>query len=333
MTVTLHDPRVAPPPSLFEEVPCILCGSERRTHVVTAQEDLTGKPGDFTFVRCEDCGLVYQNPRLPIEQIQVYYDDEYIAHRKTQAWGPLEPFFEWLMSKLDRDKDAVVSRYVPLGPESRVLDVGCGAGGFLAHVQRRHGARCAGVDFKELSAQIAANGGEGVDFRCGTLSAEMFPKGSFDAITMWHFLEHDYDPLGSLAVARDLLAPEGRLVIEVPRLDSLTHTLYGSRWPGWQAPQHTVALDKAAFLRMLDQAGLEVVDYLPYGAYPGYFYVYAGAAFTLRKGRGVDLGKAIWSYLAGQILLSPVMLFERKLNLSMQIAVCRPKAGAPEPSA
>jgi hypothetical protein len=112
-------------------------------------------------------------------------------------------------------------------------------------------------------------------------------------------------------------------VIEVPRLDSVTARLYGKRWPGWQAPQHTLALDKERLLAMMDTAGLEVVDYLPYGAYPGYFYVYAGAAFTLKRGRGVDLRKAIRSYLAGQVALAPIMAFERHLNLSMQVVVAK----------
>ena len=311
-----------PAPSMFEPVACYLCGSEAREPVVTAQEDLTGKPGDFTFVRCLDCQLVYQHPRLRLEHIGAYYDDEYIAHRKSQSWGALTPFFAWLMNKLDRDKEAVVERYVTLGSSTRVLDVGCGAGGFLGHLERRHGSQCVGVDFKDVSAQVAQNG-RAIDFRCGTLTRELLRAEHFDLITMWHFLEHDYDPLGSLRLAKESLKPEGVLVIEVPRLDSVTHRLYGKRWPGWQAPQHTLALDKRALLRMVQDAGLEVVDYLPWGAYPGYFYVYAGAAFTLKRGRGLDLRKAIRSYLAGQILLSPIMLFERQLNLSMQIVVCR----------
>jgi len=74
---------------------------------------------------------------------------------------------------------------------------------------------------------------------------------------------------------------------------------------------------------MMELADLEVVDYLPYGAYPGYFYMYAGAAFKLHKGKGLDLSKSIKTYLLGQILTSPIMLFERHLNLSMQTIVCR----------
>lgn len=317
----------APPPAdYFEPVECYFCGSTNREHFETAQEDLTGKPGDFTFVSCRDCGLVYQHPRLTIEHIKDYYDDEYVAHRKNQSWGVLAPFFEWLMTKLDRDKDAIVNEAFALNKNTHVLDVGCGAGGFLAHIQKHHGCACTGVDFKDLSQVIAElHPEQSIDFKCGTLAEVDLEPASFDLVTMWHFLEHDYEPLNTLQVAGRLLKPGGHMVIEVPRLDSVSHTLYRDRWPGWQAPQHTIALDKEQFTRMMDLAGLEVVDYLPYGAYPGYFYMYAGAAFKLHKGKGLDLSKSIKTYLLGQILTAPVMLFEKRLNLSMQTIVCRPR--------
>ena len=64
---------------------------------------------------------------------------------------------------------------------------------------------------------------------------------------MWHFLEHDYDPLRSLRDgAPRCCKPGGTLVIEVPRLDSATFRLFGDRWPGLQAPQHTVLYDRDA---------------------------------------------------------------------------------------
>src|SRR5690606_26807955 len=58
-----------------EAVACYACGSTRASHFIEAEDDLTGKPGRFRFVRCDDCALVYQNPRIPAERIADWYDD------------------------------------------------------------------------------------------------------------------------------------------------------------------------------------------------------------------------------------------------------------------
>jgi len=285
-------------------------------------DDYTGKPGRFTFVTCDACGLRYQNPRLRIEHIGAYYDDEYIAHRKKSDWGVLTGFFNWAMDRHDRQKDALVSRYVKLTGASRVLDVGCAVGTFLQKMRARYGARVAGVDFKDLRGNPSL---EGVDFRCGLFYDQDFRGDRFDLITMWHFLEHDYDPMRTLRIARNLLTDDGRLVIEVPRLDSLTFRLFGDRWPGLQAPQHTVLYDRSTLLAAVDKAGLEVVEYLPYGAFPAFFYFFAGTAFTMLRGKGLNLSRAIYPYFVGQILMAPVLAFEKQLNFAMQTVVCRRK--------
>src|SRR5205823_10571981 len=134
---------------------------------------------------------------------------------------------------------------------------------------------------------------EPIDFHCGLFYEHDWGERRFDLITMWHFLEHDYDPLRTLRLAGTLLKPEGRLVIEVPRLDSVSFQLYRERWPGLQAPQHTVLYERRTLLNLIEKCGLEVVDYLPYGAFPPYFYIFAVAAFKFLKGRGFNLSMAI----------------------------------------
>ena len=78
---------VPPSPSIMETVSCYYCGETESTEFIIAQDDLTGKPGDFHFVTCESCGLVFQNPRVDVQHIKDYYDDEYIAHRKKTRLG------------------------------------------------------------------------------------------------------------------------------------------------------------------------------------------------------------------------------------------------------
>ena len=312
--------QLEPPAAHFERVSCYYCKATEWTSFLTAQDDLTGRPGTFTFITCAHCGLRYQNPRLDIEHIKDFYDNEYIAHRKKTDWGPFKVFFDWVMDRHDRQKEKLVRRYVALGPKSEVLDVGCAVGTFLQKVRARYGAHVVGVDFKDLRGCESL---KDVEFHCGLFYEQPLERERFDAITMWHFLEHDYDPLRTLQTARELLKPSGYLVIEVPRLDSLTFRIYGNRWPGLQAPQHTVLYDREMLLRMVQKAGLEIVDYLPYGAFPAFFYFFAGAAFKLLKGKGLNLSKAIYPYFVGQILFAPILAFEKHLNFAMQTVICK----------
>lgn len=317
-------PREASQPHT-EPAACDLCGSTQCTPFIEAEDDLTGKPGRFRFVRCADCGLVYQHPRIPAAQIAAWYDDEYIAHRKKTDFGLFTPLYRWAMDRHDRRKLALVRRYVDLDASRSVLDIGCGAGTFLAKVAQETGARATGVDFKDLAHLPWM---QGIEFRFGRPRDQVFAGGGFDLVTMWHFLEHDYEPLRTLGQAREWLAPGGRMVIEVPRLDSVSFRLFGDRWPGLQAPQHTMLLDRERLCAMVGKAGLRVVEWLPWGAFPAYFYLFAGTAFKLLKGRGLDLSRAVYPYFAGELALAPVLLFEKHLNLAMQTVIVEREAGA-----
>src|SRR4029078_2621387 len=175
----------------FESIPCYLCGSTASTPFIWGEDYLTGKPGRFTFVSCDRRGLRYQNPRLTIEHIKPYYSDEYIAHRKKSDWGVLSGFFLWVIDRHDRQKYALVSRFVKLDAQSRVLDVGCAVGTFLQKIRTRYSSHVRGVDFADLSANPSL---AGVDFRCGLFCDQDFGDARFDLITMWHYLEHAHEP-------------------------------------------------------------------------------------------------------------------------------------------
>lgn len=310
----------APSQAMFEIVACLHCGARRATYFISAVDDLTGRPGRFSFVTCDCCGLVYQQRRLTVEHIRPYYDHDYIAHQRRNRWGPLAPLFKAAMGALDRAKLRMVRRHTTLGPSAAVLDVGCGSGAFLDRVRRETGAAVAGVDFVDLSHREEF---AGVAFHHGLFYDQAVGRDRFDLVTMWHFLEHDYDPLRSLAHAREALKPGGALVVEVPRLDSVSFRLFGDRWPGLQAPQHTALYDRAHLIALIEKAGFEVVEYLPYGAFPPYFYLFCGVSFMLLRGRGLNLGRAIYAYFAGQILLLPIIPLLKHFNFAMQTVVCR----------
>jgi hypothetical protein len=119
-----------------------------------------------------------------------------------------------------------------------------------------------------------------------------------------------------------VLTQNGKLIIEVPRLDSFTFKLFKNRWPGVQAPQHTALYTRKTLSEILETNGFEIEAYLPYGAFPPYFYIFTGAYFRF-IGRGLNLDRIIVPYFLGQFLLFPILLFKNYLNLSMQTIVCK----------
>ena len=61
------------------------------------------------------------------------------------------------------------------------------------------------------------------------------------AITMFHVLEHLYEPASYLDAAHKLLRPDGRLVVQVPNAACWQFLLFGERWNGIDVPRQTEA--------------------------------------------------------------------------------------------
>jgi len=121
-------------------------------------------------------------------------------------------------------------------PEGRVLDVGCGPG-FFMEVAERMGYDVWGLD---PSAYIVSLAQEkfGSRIREGTIETAGFNKQSFDIIVTFDTFEHIYEPLKFLDVTRELLTPQGILVITTPNAISLLARVSGQRWVSFKIPEH-----------------------------------------------------------------------------------------------
>lgn len=305
----------------LEAVSCYNCGADDYKFFLQGEDDLSGKNGFFQYVQCNKCQLVFQQPRLTLEEIKSFYDNEYIAHRKHKKWGIFTPLVEWTLNKQDRDKEKISRRYVKFNSATEVLDVGCAVGTFLLHLKKKYNCKISGVDFIENSEYPDF---EQVEFYLGLFYDQNIENNRFDVVTMWHFLEHCYNPAKSLEMAGKVLKKGGKLIIEVPRLDSLTYRIFGRKWPGVQAPQHTALYSKKTFMQLIEKKGFRIIQYLPYGAFPPFFYVFAGTYFSI-FGKGLKLNKVLPFYILGEILLTPVLLLHKYMNLSMQTIICEKK--------
>jgi SAM-dependent methyltransferase len=120
-----------------------------------------------------------------------------------------------------------------IGP---LLDVGCG-GGLLPGMLRERGLPAMGLDSSPAACSIAWR-----RHRVPALAADLahvpFASGSFTLVSLFHVLEHLPEPRAYVSASRELLAPQGRLVVQIPDASSWQFRLLGNRWNGLDIPRH-----------------------------------------------------------------------------------------------
>ena len=141
--------------------------------------------------------------------------------------------------------------------EGLVLDVGCGGGLFLRMLSERGRTQLAGLDSSAEAANLCVRAG--VPAVCASLSEPPFAAESCAAITMFHVLEHLYDPASYIRAAYLLLRPGGRLIVQVPNAACWQLLLLGERWNGIDVPRHLIDFRLSDLNLLLDRCGFEVL--------------------------------------------------------------------------
>lgn len=224
----------------------LLRGSDRLYHTTSRE---------FHVVECARCKLIRLDPWPGPDELRKYYPKDYWFDPAADASG-------WLAERYRRivlsDHVRFVERALKeAGGHGPVLDVGCGGGLFL-RMMGEHGHRVVGLDFAHSAAQVAWTV-NGVPALCGNLAEAPIARESCAVITMFHVLEHLYDPAAYLARAHELLEPNGRLVVQIPNADCWQFLLFGERWNGVDIPRHLVHFRVKDLEDLLDLCGFEPV--------------------------------------------------------------------------
>ncbi|GAX60284.1 SAM-dependent methyltransferases [Candidatus Scalindua japonica] len=247
----------------------------------------------FNLVRCRNCGLQQVNPRPSKQHIGRYYTEDYYAHTSLKVKKPKKKslfagkwidfkddvrrlirvkFYNYPCSLEDKDRNISVSKrifswlfyltyrsrldIIPFTGEGKILDLGCGNGRFLS-TMRKFGWQTYGVE-KNPTASRYARDELHLDVKTGELLHYQFESSSFDTVTMWHSLEHLYDPLCTLKEIGRVLNNNGQLIVAVPNIDSFVAKVFKTYWYGLQLPIHLIAFTPGSITKMLNQAGFDV---------------------------------------------------------------------------
>ncbi|CAN5473199.1 class I SAM-dependent methyltransferase [soil metagenome] len=219
----------------------------------------------FHYVECEGCGVLAEWPQLAGEELAHYYAADYYGATRKKFVGPVATLVEYFQGSRAR----LAAEHLAAG--AKILDVGCGNGGFLVQMKRR-GFAVEGTEWTEASAaRIAAE--EGIKVHVGDLTSLTLAATSYDAISLWHVFEHVPAPDATLAAIARLLKPGGVLLLAMPNQESWQSGLYGQHWFHLDPPRHLFGFGPRSLRKALDQHGFSVLsqstlslEQNPYGA-------------------------------------------------------------------
>jgi 2-polyprenyl-3-methyl-5-hydroxy-6-metoxy-1,4-benzoquinol methylase len=206
----------------------------------------------FRLSECSNCRCLFIDPPPNDEEIAGFYPTQYWW---SGSGGPLKKLEGAYRKMALRDHVTFIAR---AAHGTQLLDVGCGSATLLGLMKQR-GFEVRGFDSSEEAAQIAKSE-NGVDVTVGNrLQDAGFADGSFDLVTLFHVMEHVTDPRSVLAEVRRLLKPSGRLVLQVPNIESWQFSFFGVRWYGLDVPRHVVNYSNRAMQKLLAESGFKVV--------------------------------------------------------------------------
>ncbi len=199
--------------------------------------------------------MLITNPQPAPSDLPRYYEsDDYISHTDGKR-SLFENAYHLVKNIALANKTRLLSSLQP--GKGRLLDIGAGTGDFLL-AAKKSGWEILGTEPSGKARGIAES--KGVSF---AEQLSDLPDHSFDAITMWHVLEHVPDLDHQIGELKRLLKPTGIILIAVPNFRSFDAQHYGAFWAAYDVPRHLWHFSKTAIGKLFARRDFELQHVLP----------------------------------------------------------------------
>ena len=256
-----------------------------RDHTVTKEE--------FSIWHCQSCTSRFTQDVPAADAIGKYYDsDNYISHSDTKK-GLINYLYHGVRKKTLKLKKKLITCETGIHT-GEMLDIGCGTGAFL-HTMKLEGWNVTGLEPDQRAREKAAELYDIHPLEPDQLF-NLNPSG-FNAITMWHVLEHVHELHAYIKQLTTLLATGGKLFVAVPNYTSHDEVVYKENWAGYDVPRHLYHFSPAAIEQLLAVNGLKLLSIKP--MWFDSFYV-SMLSELYKSGKG-NIIKACWNGLVSNI--------------------------------
>jgi 2-polyprenyl-3-methyl-5-hydroxy-6-metoxy-1,4-benzoquinol methylase len=236
---------------------CPVCGSREINPLLTVKDhSVSGR--DFVIWQCSRCTLRFTQDAPDSETIGLFYKSpDYISHTNSTR-GRINRIYQKVRKyTLSQKASLIISHTVQKG---NILDVGAGTGAFL-QVMKEKNWNVTGLE-PDDDARIRAKKIFGIELQDLHVLNQL-PEESFDAITLWHVLEHVHNLNGTLEKLKSLLKKDGKLFIAVPNYTSVESSIYKLFWAAYDVPRHLYHFTPRAMKELLERFDFRLIEKRP----------------------------------------------------------------------
>lgn len=239
--------------ALIHHTRCPSCSSEELKAVLNAIDHTVSRE-TFAIWECQRCGLRFTQDVPDAGSIGPYYQSEdYISHSNTNR-GVVNRLYHSVRRLTLADKRRLIQS-ATRRKQGKLLDIGAGTGAFAGYMQE-NGWEVTGLEPEAVARERAL-----ADHRVQLLGMDqlsLLAEDSYDAITLWHVLEHVHDLHPYLERLKAVVSKAGRIFIAVPNYTSYDAAFYGPDWAAYDVPRHLYHFSPDAMESLLSRHGLQL---------------------------------------------------------------------------
>ena len=211
----------------------------------------------LAVVRCNECKLIYTNPRAKDAQENYFGDADVFYEEARLIFKGKKPHHR------DRNYEYEIKRIKRFKRSGSLLDIGTNMGFFLRKA-REAGFTTQGVEPSPALSEIARREFK-LNVQTAFLENASLEKNHFDVITLIDVFEHVTNPADLLKISHELLKEDGIIVIKVPNGDYNHFKMKLGKWTGkgknmdiWDCCEHVVHYTPRTFKKMVGKYGFKV---------------------------------------------------------------------------
>jgi SAM-dependent methyltransferase len=181
-----------------ETISCPVCRSAESSVLFSVTDSVIERPEErWNIVRCPRCTLVYINPRPALENWLEYY-------RQPTSYYKSSP----------DDVSACINRLKKFKP-GRLLDIGCGQGGFLNE------ARALKWDVQGIDVSDTIPNPHNLPIKYGDFNTMELPQNHYDLVTFWGVTEYIREPAGFFKKLAGIVKDNGAAMFVMSNFNSI----------------------------------------------------------------------------------------------------------------